>query len=129
MPEFAYRIGVMLSSYSQAINKANNTTGSVFQQKTKAKQLTEELDGAKTSYLEQCFYYIHQNPIAASLVANLDQWKFSSYPDYSGKRNGTLCNKQLLLTSTGLTIDEIINQSETIIDPDIILKLQYGPGR
>lgn len=36
MQEFAYRIGIMLSSYSQAINKQNKTTGSLFQQKTKS---------------------------------------------------------------------------------------------
>ena len=37
MQEFAYQLGVLLSSYSQAINKQNGTTGSLFQQKTKAK--------------------------------------------------------------------------------------------
>jgi putative transposase len=34
MQEFAYRIGILLSSYTQAINKQNKTTGSMFQQKT-----------------------------------------------------------------------------------------------
>jgi putative transposase len=33
MQELAYRIGILLSSYSQAINKHNRTTGSLFQQK------------------------------------------------------------------------------------------------
>ena len=41
MQEFPYRIGILLSSYSQAINKQNKTTGSIFQQKTKAKILVE----------------------------------------------------------------------------------------
>ena len=35
MQELAYRVGILLSSYSQAINKQNKTTGSLFQQKTK----------------------------------------------------------------------------------------------
>ena len=35
MQELAYRIGVLLSSYSQAINRQNDTTGSLFQQKNK----------------------------------------------------------------------------------------------
>jgi REP element-mobilizing transposase RayT len=35
--ELAYRIGILLSSYSQAINKRNKTTGSLFQQKNKIK--------------------------------------------------------------------------------------------
>ena len=43
MQEFPYRIGILLSSYSQAINKQNKTTGSLFQQKTKAKALIERI--------------------------------------------------------------------------------------
>ena len=43
MQEFPYRIGILLSSYSQAINKQNKTTGSLFQQKTKAKILVERI--------------------------------------------------------------------------------------
>ena len=31
MQELAYRIGILLSSYSQAINRQNKTTGSLFQ--------------------------------------------------------------------------------------------------
>jgi len=47
MQEFAYRIGVLLSSYTQAINSQNKTTGSLFQQKTKAKILCEEMKTGK----------------------------------------------------------------------------------
>ena len=43
MQEFPYRIGILLSSYCQAINKQNKTTGSLFQQKTKAKNLYEQI--------------------------------------------------------------------------------------
>ena len=45
MQEFAYKVGILLSSYSQAINKQNKTTGSLFQQKTKAKILVERIAG------------------------------------------------------------------------------------
>jgi putative transposase len=124
MQEFAYRIGIMLSSYTQAVNKANKTSGSLFQQKTKAKLLAEEINNRQVSYLEYCFFYIHQNPLTAGLVKQLSDWKFSSYLDYSEKRNGTLCNKKLLFEYTGLTVTDIINRSETGIDPEIISKLE-----
>ena len=124
MQEFAYKIGMLLSSYTQAVNKANKTSGSLFQQKTKAKLLAEEINNHKVSYLEQCFFYIHQNPLAADLVKNLNDWKYSSYPDYCDKRNGTLCNKELFFSFTGLTISDIIHHSETAIDPEIIFKLE-----
>ena len=68
MQELAYRIGILLSSYSQAINKQNKTTGSLFQQKTKAKILSEISNGSRISYFEQCFHYIHQNPVKAKTI-------------------------------------------------------------
>jgi putative transposase len=107
MQEFAYRIGILLSSYSQAINKQNSTSGSLFQQKTKVKILSEQVEGKKESYLEHCFFYIHNNPIRAKLVSKLKDWPYSSWPDYTGKQNGTLCNKALFFDCTGLNENDI----------------------
>src|SRR5262245_50108428 len=74
MQELSYRIGVLMSSYSQAINKQNHTTASLFQQKTKSKILSETHNGSPISYFEQCFHYIHFNPVVAGLVKNIEQW-------------------------------------------------------
>jgi putative transposase len=110
MQELSYRIGILLSSYSQAINKQNATTGSLFQQKTKCKILREEINGEQESYLETCFFYIHQNPVKAGIVTELKDWPYSSYADYAGLRNGTLCNKELFYLHSGLRQDDIIRQ-------------------
>lgn len=123
MQEFAYRLGILQSSYAQAINKQNQTSGSLFQQKSKAKILSEELNNTSVSYLENCLFYLHQNPRAAKLVSNLIDWKFSSYPDYAEIRNGTLCNKDLFYQHTGLTALDMIQKSNDKIDDAIILKL------
>lgn len=68
-------IGKTLSSYTQAINIQNGTSGTLFQKKTKAKCLTNstlDLSGYKTQdYLTNCFHYIHFNPEEARLVNNL----------------------------------------------------------
>ncbi|MBX9783843.1 MAG: hypothetical protein K2X48_11195 [Chitinophagaceae bacterium] len=122
MQEFAYRTGIMLSSYTQAINKQNQTSGSLFQQKTKAKILLEEINGTRISYLENCFYYIHQNPLAAHLVTDLKDWPFSSYPDYAGLRNGTLCNKEVFFAATGLSSEQLIHKSSLAVNEKIISK-------
>jgi hypothetical protein len=37
MQEFAYRIGILLSSYSQAINRQNKTSGSLISAENKSK--------------------------------------------------------------------------------------------
>lgn len=124
MQELAYRIGIMLSSYSQAVNKQNKTSGSLFQQKTKAKLLTENAESRKVSYFEDCFFYIHHNPLAAGLVKELTDWQYSSFPDYCERRNGTLCKKEIFFENSVLSVADIINRSTTEILPEIISKLE-----
>jgi putative transposase len=123
LQELAYRIGILLSSYSQAINKQNNTTGSLFQQKTKAKILSETDNGRWISYFEQCFHYIHQNPTSANLVIDLADWPYSSYPDYIGVRNGTLCNKELFYSFSGINKTDIKRRTMTNIEEKILEKI------
>jgi len=120
-------IGKTLSSYTQAINIENNTTGNLFQKKTKAKCLTNELiiEPCYTyiDYLLNCFHYIHQNPVKAKIVTNPKYWSFSSWLDYYGLRNGTLCNKQMAMERMGLShLDfRIIKEFKT--DPKIIERI------
>jgi len=42
-----------------------------------------------------CFLYIHQNPIRARIVNNMEDWPFSSFRNYAGMRSGQLCNQEL----------------------------------
>lgn len=95
-------IRLILSSYTQSINKQEGRTGSLFTQNTNAKELAIlEIDFETT---QTCFNYIHQNPYVASLVNKMEDWEFSSFKDYIGLRNGTLCNQKL--TKEMLNIDE-----------------------
>ncbi|MDR9418672.1 transposase [Gracilimonas sp.] len=87
-------IGTLLSSYSQLINKKYNRTGSLFRKRTKAKSLSEDRNGSRNQGIN-CFLYIHQNPLKACLVDNMEEWEFSSFRDYLGIRNGDLCNQAL----------------------------------
>jgi putative transposase len=104
-------ISILLRSYTRAINKQENKSGSLFQHRTKSKCLTDNsgissawfqtsygtsihiIDPEK-EYPQACFNYIHQNPVNAKLVENQNDWEFSSYLDYSGKRNGKLINRE-----------------------------------
>ncbi len=92
------QFGILLSSYTKAFNKQNNRKGSLFSHNTKAIVLNDISNGKineKNNYAETCFRYIHQNPIKSNLVQNINDWEFSSYLDYAGKRNGDLINKEL----------------------------------
>lgn len=106
MQLFPYRLGICLSTYSQQMNRKNATTGSSFQQKTKAISVTEAMQravftGTRMQYVINLMHYLHQNPCKARLVQRPEDWPYSSFRDYCGFRNGTLCKKELLMTLTG----------------------------
>lgn len=97
MQQLSKAIGKTLSSYTRAINISKARTGNLFQQKTGAKcLLQEEISSTENNYLFHCFHYVHYNPVRAGMVSKPFDWMYSSAPDYYGKRNGTLCNKNLL---------------------------------
>jgi len=84
-------IGVMLRSYTRAMNVAYNNKGSMFKQKTNSKNVNTGLTLGDNSALI-CFLHILQNPVKADLSKDLVGWEFSSFHDYAGLRNGRLCN-------------------------------------
>ena len=100
-------IRTMLSSYTQALNKQQARKGSLFSHKTRAKQLNYQIG----DYARDCFYYIHQNPIVAKLVDKMEDWEFSSFIDYIGKRKGTLLNKELAYEIVNFDIEDFYVQS------------------
>lgn len=100
-------IGIMLRSYTRAINKQQNRTGGLFREETKAECISKASNitpsfyntefGAsmhtnhpEEEYPQVCFNYIHLNPVKACLVNVAEKWEFSSYRDYCGLRNGKL---------------------------------------
>lgn len=87
-------ISTLLSSYTRGMNKTYGKTGSLFRGKTKAKLITGN-DKFDDDYALTCFLYIHLNPFNAGLGSQLEDWEFSSFRDYIGARNGTLCNTSL----------------------------------
>lgn len=122
MQELAYRIGIMLSSYSQAINKQNHTIGSLFQQKTKAKCIgcPEDQSGNRKQYIVTCMKYIHQNPKKANLVQKLEDWDYSSFRGYVGMDIKLPCNQKLMEKLTGFSErDFYVESNGCIKDEDI----------
>ena len=97
-------IAILVSSYAKAINKQQHRTGSLFQQKTKAKLLTENKN---TDYPFVCFHYIHQNPLKAGLVRQSEDWEFSSFRDYAGLRNGALVDKESACRFLDISVDPL----------------------
>lgn len=110
----------LLSSYSKGVNKQNDTKGSLFQQNTRAVSLHK----SNVSHAPICFHYIHQNPYKAKLVKKMEDWAFSSFKDYIGVRNGTLCNRQLAFDLLDMDIKTFYSDSyNAILENDLINKI------
>lgn len=104
-------IGILLRSYTRAINIQEKRTGSLFRKNTKA-ICVNEINGIisdwyssfgvtimkvyvpEYQYPQVCFNYIHSNPVKAGLVAKAEDWAFSSCIDLVGIRDGTLVNRE-----------------------------------
>jgi putative transposase len=112
MQQFSFALKLLLSSYTKAVNKKYGRTGNLFQQKTKAKNLSE----GGFLYPETAFHYIHQNPFKANLVTQMQDWEYSSYKDYSGQRNGKICNRELSMKILNLDWDNF--EKESLIELD-----------
>ena len=105
-------LGVLLSSYTRAIQKQEKITGSLFQKRTKAKLIFDEIKIEPAywntafgtlinipegkSYLQTCVEYIHQNPVYSGLVKSASNWEYSSYRDFVGLRDGKLLDYNIL---------------------------------
>ena len=103
-------IGIILRSYTRAINIQNNWTGSLFRQKTKASHIEiaeyENSNKNKRPYLNECFNYIILNPVKDELVKEPQMWEFSSYSDTIGIREPRLINLELI-KKMELTVDHL----------------------
>ncbi len=111
----------ILSSYTQSINKQERRIGSLFTQNTNAKELASiEVDFETT---QACFNYIHQNPYAASLVNKMEDWEFSSFKDYIGLRNGTLCNQDLAREILKIDKETFYEKSYKVLSEDKLVKI------
>jgi len=74
------------------------------------------IQGHWNNYSFVCFQYIHQNPMNAGLVKKMEDWSYSSFKDYAGLRNGTICNKELAEEIINFDKENFYVQSSISID-------------
>jgi putative transposase len=102
-------------SFAHAINKQENRTGSLFRQNAKAKLIADE------NYATTCFHYIHQNPLKANLVPNLEEWKYSSYNEYVNKCG--ICNFKQAEQLLNINFNNFIEESKMELNPEWFSKI------
>jgi len=77
-------------SYTKAINKRFQRTGSLFQGQFQAKPIETY------SHLFNLCVYIHANPVKDGLVALPEDWIYSNYLEWLGQRNGSLVDREFI---------------------------------
>jgi REP element-mobilizing transposase RayT len=96
--DFMHKLG---TSYTMYFNKKYNRTGILFQGRFKSIHIDTD------EYLLWLSAYINLNPKLHKITNNLNNYPWSSYLDYAGKRNGTLCNKEIVLNQFKLRNETI----------------------
>lgn len=67
-------------SYSKAINKQENRSGSLFQKHFKRKLITDQY------YLMNSIFYVHANPTHHKITQDFTKYPYSSYSSYVDER-------------------------------------------
>jgi putative transposase len=80
----------VFNSYTKAINKRYDRTGTLFEGRYRAIHVAQE------TYLAHLCCYIHANPVKHGLVADLQDWPYSNYLEWVGTRNGTLVDRAFI---------------------------------
>ncbi len=79
----------LFNSYTQAFNKQQNRSGTLFEGRVKS--ILVDTD----EYTLHLCRYIHLNPLKAKLVTRLSEWPYSNYLEWTGRRNGALIDRAL----------------------------------
>jgi hypothetical protein len=79
-------LSALLNSYTKSINKKYLKSGTLFESKTKNKQISDE------GYFIWVIKYILENPVKAGLVKDIYEWEFSNAKDLLGLGAGYLTN-------------------------------------
>ncbi|XOV90983.1 MAG: hypothetical protein ACFHWX_12305 [Bacteroidota bacterium] len=110
---------LLCSGYANYFNKKYDRSGSLFRQKTKAK----ELESSDENYPFNCFHYIHQNPMTAGLCKKMEDWKFSSFNDYCNSQTNSFLVKDLSFDLIGVSQDDFYQESYQVIEDYKIKKI------
>ena len=102
--KFMHKLG---TGYATYFNLKHNHSGHLFQGPFQAKHINTN------EYLLWLSGYVNGNP-EIHKIAEAENYRWSSYQDYLSKRNGTLCEKEIILSQFG-NADEYKKYVEMVI--------------
>ena len=94
-PKISDFMQAVFHKYSMTFNQVHNRSGTLFEGPFRAILIDED------EYLLHLCRYIHRNPLEAGIVRALEQWPYSNYAEFLGKRQGTLIDDEFVKLNFG----------------------------
>jgi putative transposase len=90
--KFPRKISYLFDRYFKTINATRKLHGRFFENRFKNKLVDEN------RYIIRLIYYIHMNPVKAGLAIRLEDWPYSNYLEFIGKRTGKMWDAEFFYT-------------------------------
>ena len=102
----------VFNSYTKAYNKRYEVSGTLFEGPYKVNAVETE------SQLRHLPRYIHCNPVKHGFVEIPEDWEFSNYRDWIGRRKGTLVDFEFIRTFYGNAVSYMEIIGEYLVEED-----------
>lgn len=93
--EISVFMQAVFNIYTKAFNTKYKLSGTLFESAFKSIHVDTN------EYLLHLCRYIHRNPLEANMVVKPEQWHYSNYAEFIGKRNGTLVDHEFVKINFG----------------------------
>jgi len=93
--EISQFMQVVFNVYTKAFNTKYKLSGTLFEGPFKAIHVD------RNEYLLHLCRYIHRNPLDAGMAVKPEQWDYSNYAEFIGKRNGALVDREFVNVNFG----------------------------
>jgi len=84
------------AEYARAMQKKADTSGHFFERRYHASLVDTD------SYMLELLRYVHRNPVTAGIAGRIDEYRWSSHPNYCGVRNEPWVTTDFALAMFGL---------------------------
>ncbi|MSU45141.1 MAG: DNA-binding protein [Candidatus Zambryskibacteria bacterium] len=82
----------LFSIHSKYFNRKYDKVGHIFQDQFK------QITIGDNEYLNWLTCYLHQNPKIGGIVKNIENYKWSSYPEFIGINSNNICDNEIILS-------------------------------
>lgn len=109
--------------YAKRFNHKHGRTGHLFERRFWSSMLDSD------AYLAACVEYVHRNPVEAGMVKRAEDYRWSSYPSYIGRRSiPRFLNTSIVLAHYGDDTLRLRAATEGLAEDDLLARQLRSPN-